>query len=144
MSRRARPIVAVSLALSSFAAACTGDGGDEITYEDLTSGTFVSIDDPDVVLVVDVDASTFALSVEGGDSVEGTFTALDEEEWTQCCYLNGTGHTKLETVALSPAAIELGPITLEAARLSADGPLLFDASDADDLESVSGYTFRSQ
>ncbi len=73
---------AVTLALPLLAAACN-KGGDEITYEDLESGTFVSVDDADVVLVIDVEASTFALSAVGGETIDGTFTALDEDDWTQ-------------------------------------------------------------
>jgi len=104
-------------------------GGDTISYESLESGSYtVTAPDGLVTLTLDTSASTYALSLDGGEPSTGTLTVLATEDWTICCYLNGSGHSKFETVSLSEP-ITMGGLDLQAPHISADGPTLFDGDD---------------
>lgn len=112
-----------SIVLILLGAGCPGN---QVSTTLITSGRFVLDDDASVVLEVDAEARTFTLSEAGGESVSGTLSALDEEAWLWCCYLNGSGHSEFETVALSVGAVSVGPVELSDAHLAASGPLLFE------------------
>lgn len=116
------------------------ESGDEIFYEDLQSGTYVVASDdlPDgavgVEIEIDLDAGTFSVSDDEGNGFGGDLTTLPEADWTTCCYLNGTGHTKFETVELDAINFVNSGLDIAVPRITADGPKLFDAENGSDPE----------
>ncbi|MFT4980092.1 MAG: hypothetical protein ACI8S6_006004 [Myxococcota bacterium] len=129
------------LLLALLTTACTDDpwdsgGGDTISFSNLESGSY-TLAAPDgglLTLVLDTEASTYTLALDSDEPSEGTLTVLATEDWTTCCYLNGSGHDKFETVALSEP-VTLGGLDLQEPYISADGPVLFDGLPFDTAES---------
>lgn len=131
--RYAAPIVLI-------AALTACNPGDEVSTTLLAGGTFVLQDaDPAVTLFVDVSALTFTLEEDGGDSVAGTLERVDEAEWAECCYLNGSGHSEFETFRLEPATFTVGPVDLADAALTAV-PTLQEFTPSGDANE--GYAFN--
>ena len=73
-----------------------------------------------VTLTVDVDALSFTLEEDGGDAVTGMLLLTDEDEWAECCYLNGAGHTQFETYLTDPASFTVGPVDITDGALTAN------------------------
>ncbi|MFT4624899.1 MAG: hypothetical protein ACI8PZ_003565 [Myxococcota bacterium] len=121
--------------------ACNGENGaDGVGTVVLESGTYTLVDDgASVTLTVDVDALTFSLDEDGGDSTSGTLTLADEADWAECCYLNGTGHTEFETFRMDPASFVVGPVDVTDAALNAT-PTIQEFSPA--ANSDSGFRFE--
>ncbi len=88
-------------------------------------------DTADVTLTVDVTAGTFTLAEDGGDTVSGTITLTDEEDWVECCYLNGAGHTEFETFDMDPATFVVGPVDVTDAILTALPSIVENVAEAD-------------
>ena len=117
-----------------------GCPGDQVTTSTLASGPYTLDDDTTTVtLTVDVDALTFTLAEDGGDSVSGTLTALDEADWAECCYLNGSGHSEFETFRTDPAALAIGPVNVTDGAITAAPSIIEYASTADAND---GYLFE--
>ena len=113
-------------ALALAALLLSGCPGDQISYTMLESGSYtLTTDDATLTLEIDVDAATYALSSDD-DAVSGTLTVLNEDAWTVCCFLNGSGHMKFETAELSGAPLTIGGLDIAQPYISADGPTLMD------------------
>ncbi len=99
--------------------ALTACPGNQVSTELLESGSYTSVDDSTVTLTVDVDALTFTVAQEGGESASGTLTLADEDDWAECCYLNGSGHTQFETYRMDPASFTVGAVEVSDGALNA-------------------------
>ncbi|MCB9665220.1 MAG: hypothetical protein H6732_14005 [Alphaproteobacteria bacterium] len=84
-------------------------------------------DAPELTLTLDQEARTWALALEGGATVEGSWAPRARTDWSTCCYLN-QGHFEFETATLTPGVFTLGWVDMRRAWITADGPTLFEAS----------------